>query len=427
MKPLINDAQVKAAVAIGAKRTTYPVANERGLRLRVSPSGVKAWSIHAKPKGGGEAITTSLGTYPEVTLAMAKAAANDVRGTLRSGVNPNEVLKAKRAEEAAASADETPYLFETHVDDESTGPVSKFIELYAKPGKRTWQETRRIFNVYVLPRWAGKHMLKIQRSDVVKLMDEVAKENGLTMADRMLADVRKMFKWYQARENNWLQPIVSDMGRSDPKKSKRKRKLDDAEIRAFWQATGESGVFGALMRFLLLTAARRDEARVMRRNCLRSLLSFERVWTVDLTKTDLANARALPPAQAAIIDSLPVWPGRDALIFTLDGKAAVSNLARCKSKLDAAMLAALQQNDPDATLPHWTIHDLRRTARSLMSRAGVLPNISERVLGHVMPGVEGVYDQHDYLAEKYDALVKLAATVDGIVNSRSAEVVQLRA
>ena len=66
-------------------------------------------------------------------------------------------------------------------------------------------------------------------------------------------------------------------------------------------------------------------------------------------------------------------------------------------------------------LPNWTLHDLRRTAKTLMARAGVRPDISERVLGHVIAGVEGTYDRHSYADEKRDALEKLAATVQRIL------------
>jgi integrase len=64
----------------------------------------------------------------------------------------------------------------------------------------------------------------------------------------------------------------------------------------------------------------------------------------------------------------------------------------------------------------WVLHDLRRTAKSLMARAGVRPDISERVLGHAIAGVEGVYDQHSYDTEKADALQRLAALIETILN-----------
>ena len=73
--------------------------------------------------------------------------------------------------------------------------------------------------------------------------------------------------------------------------------------------------------------------------------------------------------------------------------------------------------DARAKIAPWTIHDLRRTAKSLMARAGVRPDVSERVLGHVIKGVEGIYDRHDYREEKADALRKLAALLADIVKS----------
>src|SRR5205823_1871844 len=76
-------------------------------------------------------------------------------------------------------------------------------------------------------------------------------------------------------------------------------------------------------------------------------------------------------------------------------------------------------------MPPWVIHDLHRTARSLMSRANVQPHIAERVLGHAIPGVEGTYDRHSYATEKADALNRLAHLVATIVNPPSGNVVPI--
>ena len=74
--------------------------------------------------------------------------------------------------------------------------------------------------------------------------------------------------------------------------------------------------------------------------------------------------------------------------------------------------------DAGLKIEPWVIHDLRRTARSLLSRAGIRPDIAERVMGHAIKGVEGIYDRHGYADEKADALARLAVLVDGIVNPR---------
>ena len=73
----------------------------------------------------------------------------------------------------------------------------------------------------------------------------------------------------------------------------------------------------------------------------------------------------------------------------------------------------------------WTLHDLRRTARSLLSRAGVASDIAERCLGHVMPGVRGTYDRHGYLEEMRIAFEKLASLIDTIIRQEP-NVVALR-
>ena len=74
-------------------------------------------------------------------------------------------------------------------------------------------------------------------------------------------------------------------------------------------------------------------------------------------------------------------------------------------------------------MPHWVHHDLRRTARSLMSRAGVLPDIAERVLGHAILGVRGTYDCYEYFDEKREALEKLAALIERILHPTAAVMV----
>jgi integrase len=90
---------------------------------------------------------------------------------------------------------------------------------------------------------------------------------------------------------------------------------------------------------------------------------------------------------------------------------------------------APSRNELDAKLPDmapWVLHDLRRTARSLLSRAGVRADISERVLGHAILGVERVYDRHPYDAEKAQALEQLARMIHSILEPRQDNVVPMR-
>lgn len=104
-------------------------------------------------------------------------------------------------------------------------------------------------------------------------------------------------------------------------------------------------------------------------------------------------------------------------VFAARGGGALNSFSQRKAELDKLL--------PD-NMPPWTIHDLRRTAKSLMVRAGVRPDISERVLGHAIAGVEGVYDRHSYDAEKAEALKALASLVETILNPPEGNVVPLR-
>jgi integrase len=76
----------------------------------------------------------------------------------------------------------------------------------------------------------------------------------------------------------------------------------------------------------------------------------------------------------------------------------------------------------------FTVHDLRRTWRSLASKAGVNPEHAERVMGHVIPGIEGIYDRYGYVPEKQIALQQVAALISEIISSEpSDKIVPIRA
>jgi len=111
-------------------------------------------------------------------------------------------------------------------------------------------------------------------------------------------------------------------------------------------------------------------------------------------------------------------------VFPSRAKTPFSGFAKSKAALDRAVLMAMKAKEGTKVEPppNWTLHDLRRTAKTLMARAGVRPDISERVLGHVISGVEGTYDRHSYADEKRDALEKLAAMIDRILNPLPANV-----
>jgi integrase len=155
------------------------------------------------------------------------------------------------------------------------------------------------------------------------------------------------------------------------------------------------------VRFLLLTGARRDEGTYLRWQELSN-----GAWTLPAirNKTGRELVRPLSKAAQDIIAECPRIEGCE-FVFSLNGRTAIGGLSRFKRKLDEA-----------SGTSNWTIHDLRRSARSLMSRANVPSDHAERALGHVIGGVRGVYDRHKFVAEMERAYEALAQLVERIVN-----------
>jgi integrase len=202
------------------------------------------------------------------------------------------------------------------------------------------------------------------------------------------------------------------MRRQSPHAQRRSRVLDDDEIRKVWLAAETGGTYGALVRMLLLTAQRRDKVLTM---AWTDLLENRAVWKISTEsprEKPHGGLLKLPPQARDILAGLPVFD-RNPFVFA-GLKGYINGHSKAKARLDA-----------DAGVTGWTLHDLRRTARTLMSRAGVVPDTAERTLGHALPGIRGNYDWYGYVDEKADALARLAALIDSIVHQSPAVVVPL--
>jgi integrase len=297
-------------------------------------------------------------------------------------------------------------------------------EYYTKEGDRlrSIDDRKAVLNRLVLPKLGNHQIEDISRTDIVRLLDRIASENGAPMADHVLAFVRRVMSWHASRSDTYRSPIVRGMARTSPTQRRRQRILSDRELRALWKtAEALQSAFGFLVLFILLTATRRTEAARMRCG---EVSGEEWVIPEDRYKTGLKLLIPLSPAALAVLDKLPKI-GKSGLVFTTDGEHPISGFSKFKRAFDVKMLAELRKDDPDATMPNWCLHDLRRSARSLMSRCGVPSDHAERCLGHVIGGVRGVYDMYEYFAEKKRAFEALAALIQRIVSPSAENVASL--
>ena len=384
---------VATASPTGKRQVIFDSATT-GLALIISPKGKRTFYVVARGPDGKQ-VWKRIGDPATMPVASARQEATQAVARVKAG----EAATLPPALPKAA-----PETFEAVAKD--------FLKRHVEKQKlRSSGEIERQFNRYIYPAWRAEPFASIRRGKVVELLDAIEDNSGPVMADRVLATLRKLFNWREVRDEDYSSPIVRGMRVSSAKDRARKRMLSDDEIRALWADWSTAGTFGAFLQTCLLTAQRRGKVLSMQWADLK-----DGVWTIPAEAREKVNAGTLklPKLATDIIASRPQIAGNP-FVFAGRGKTPIGNIGHDK--------AALGKRLP--TAEPWTIHDLRRTAKSLMARAGVRPDISERTLGHVIPGVEGVYDQHDYAAEKAAALAKLAGLVERILQGGGDNVVQL--
>ena len=263
-------------------------------------------------------------------------------------------------------------------------------------------------------RYAGeiigsKNMMELRREDIAKVSDKITDTRGAGVAGQVLGSLQTMFLWYEGRKSGFHSPIVRAMMKRRAKSVPRSRILTDEEIAALMNY--QDGPFADLCRTLLLTGQRLSKVTNMRWE----EVSLDGTWHMPVEANEKGCAGALLlPKQA--LDIISQQPRIDASPYIFAGRGGVpmTGLSKRRMKLQDAL-----------GNPGWTLHNLRRTARSLLARAGVRPDHAERVLGHVIDGVEGTYDRYDYKAEMGDGLRRLAALVSNIATPRDDNVVSL--
>jgi integrase len=379
-----------------AKRYEVPDRGARGLYVQVLPTGTRSYVLRYRRASDGR--TRKLTLPPGIPLAAARKLAAEAMFKVAQGLDPAAEKRTVVRQEPADGGSTLRAICE---------------EYLARPAHRKLRsigERERMLARLVYPVLGNRPIDAIKRSEIARLLDKIEDERGPSMAHETLAVVRKIMNWHASRSDDFRSPIVRGMGRISPKERARSRILSDDELRAIWKATETGDPFSALVRFLLLTGARRLEGAQLHR---REIEGGDWTLPVARNKAKVDLIRPLSPAAQEVLASLPVLDG---YVFSVDGRRPISSFSRSKRQFDAA-----------CGVTGWTLHDLRRSARSLMSRAGVQSDHAERCLGHAIPGIRGTYDRHEYREEKKHAYEALAALIDRIVNPPAADnVLQMR-
>jgi integrase len=377
-----------------ALRQEIPDSLLPGLYLIVQPSGARSWAVRYRHNGRPRKHT--LGPYPAIDLKSARALGSKVLRAAAEGRDPT----GERQEQRANTVEQV---------------VAQFL---AKHGQRryrlrTFAEAQRLLKQNVVAHWGRQPIASVTRKQLRNMLDRLVANDTPMLANRVHSITRKLFGWAVEQEIIEVSPFVGL--KAPAEESSRDRILTDQELRLVWRAAGQMGIYGSLVRTLIVTGQRRGEIAGLTWNEIdldKRLISLPR----ERVKNNRAHEISLSPQAVALIEALP--RNSEQYVFSVDG-GPIINFVRLKERLDKL-----------CGVTDWVLHDTRRTVATGLQRLGINLQVTEAVLGHVgsRSGVVGIYQRYDFADEKRRALEKWGAHVESIVSDKpaKAKVVKLR-
>jgi len=356
-----------------------------GLAIRVSPGGTKAFVLLYRI--GRRTRRYTIGRHPVLSLKSARQLAADALKLVAAGRDP----QAKK-------------LIERERYQSSLFPVvaAAFVERYAKPNTKAWRETDRILRSEFSSRWKNLRLQDVSKQHVAEVLDELISQSGPSAANHAFAAVRRMLNWCVERGELSVSPCT---GLKQPAQTfSRERVLSNDEVAKIWKAADSMGYpFGSLIQLLLLTGQRRSEVSQLNW----SHLDFEGALWSQPSSSNKSKRVHLVPLSTPAIKLLREMPREhDQLVFPARGRtnSAVSGFSKWKRRLDKL-----------SGTKDWTIHDIRRTVNTGLAALKVPPHVADLVLNHkgsVRSAVTAIYDRHDYLDDKREALERWATHIE---------------
>jgi integrase len=397
----------KLALPPGKKDVFHFDAACRGLSVRIQGAR-RSWVVHYAV--GGKRRRIDLGDVAGINLKDARAKASEITGKAKNGVDPLADRKAKAAVEHRTLK----------------ALIDRYLTIYATPNQRprTLLETQRALLVHMAP-LHDIEIDKLNRRDLAERFTSLLGSSGPVAANRTRGQVSALFTWAMGQGLTDTNPVIGT-ARLAPEKP-RDRTLSAAELQLIWRATEDGADYARIVRLLLLTAQRREEVAAMRWN---ELSADRQTWTIPAERAKNSRAHDVPlSTQAqAVLRTAQQRKGHDHVFGR--GTGGYSGYSRSKGTLDqrlAALKAEARLGRPlepgeepaaEDALPPWVLHDLRRTAVTMMAELGVAPHVVEAVVNHVSghkAGVAGVYNKAVYANEKRAALQRWADHVEQVV------------
>jgi len=358
-----------------------------GFGVKVTPKGRRVFIVLYRTAGAGSRLRKyTIGPYGRVTLHQAKIVAQKVFAAKLEGRDPAaEKREAKRRITADCVSD----------------LVESFISQYVSQ-RRSAAELSRLLRREVGAAWGNRSIHEITKRNVIELATGIVQRGAPVAANKTLKVVKTFLRWCVGQ--GILENSPGDGVPLPTKEVARDRILSDDELaRVIITARTIGGPYGGIVEFLALTGQRREEvARATR-------VEFDigqRTWTIPKVRTKNGKVHIvhLSRQSLAVLRSCETCPP---YVFSSTGTKPFPAFSRAKRRLDEL-----------SGVTGWRLHDLRRTCVSAMARLGVPPHVADKILNHqggTISGVAAVYQRHEFLAERREALDQWASHITQIV------------
>lgn len=389
---VLTDLQVKK---LAPKNRRYEISDGGGLYVRVEPIGTKTWIFRYSFDGIRKRM--AFGNYPGVGLAKAREKHGAAMSDLQRGIDPGAEQQAAKAKRKA-----TPTFSDL---------LDEFWEMELEKSP-TGKERRRMVEKDALGPWKNRKVVDITRRDAVVLIDKV-RQRAPVGANRMQGVLVRMFNFAAERGIIEHSPLT---GLRKPQEKTRSRVLTDGEIKALWKALDLENkdvdiyrVVKLALKLILLTGQRPGEVAGM---AVAEIDEEGWFWNIPPSRMKSAEAQSVPlcPMARDVIEQAKAYSDPA-------GKFIFSSSHKQKQAISRqALTRAINRHWAEMGIGKgFTPHDLRRTLRTRLAELGVTDIVAERVLGHKLQGVLGIYNRHSYDSEKRQALMLWEAKLQTIL------------
>lgn len=376
-----------------ARDKVEEIADRDSMSVRVSPKGKIVFQLRYRFAGKAERL--DLGSYPHLSLKDARSKANEMRSLLDKGQNPKIEIRVQQQKYIDATTLKEVF------DDWYNG--------YCVKKKTSAADIKTSFELHVFPEIGDLPIDRITLQQWLAILEELAEEKP-SIAERVLTNAKQVLKWAKKRELLEVNALSDIYAKEDLgiEKNRVNRILSDEEITMVLTAIDQSKILPKNKIFLklcLMFGCRNGELRKAKKS------DFDlkrKVWIVPVINNKVGKKTGreivrpiLPEMEELIIDAME---HNNSEFFITNDNADTPMGNGASIALPANIMERLRRHH-DYYMKHWTLHDLRRTARTNFS-AYTSRDVAELMIGHVMPGEQGTYDYYEYIPQQTEAYSK---------------------